>query len=121
MEKHSNILDNKLFLLLISLAFLNIMFHPGSLGWIISPLFLIFIVTYVVRHRGYGHKLYIFSIFFVLLLECLLLTYVYLFDSVILKIPANLAWFLGFIVMTVLIILIYIRMIITGEYKKIPS
>lgn len=119
MEKRSpNLLENKWFLLLISLVYLDLIFHPGSIGWMISPLYLIIIVTYITKSRNYGYMFYIISCLLMIILECLLLAYVYLFDSAILKTPSNLAWFLGFIVMTLLMLFIYIRSIITGELKN---
>lgn len=119
MENHSqNILENKWLLLFISLIYLIIITQPDSIGWIISPFYLIVLATYLTKSRSYGYNFYSISSLFSIVLECLLLVYVYLFDSTVLKVPVNLAWFLGTIILTLFLILFYIHSIITGKLKS---
>jgi hypothetical protein len=117
----SNWLDNKWFILLISLLCLDTIVKQNMIGWLTIPLFSILIVRYVIKVKGYGYQLYVPSIFSLLALESLLLIYIYLFNSVILKNPVNIAWFLAFALGTILIIFSYLRLVFNGEYKKLPS
>jgi hypothetical protein len=119
MENHSNnLLENKWIFLFISLIYLSIITRSDSIGWIIAPFYLIILATYLNKSRGYGYNLYIILSLLSIVLECLLLAYVYLFDHIILKVPLNLVWFLGTVVLTLFIILLYARFIITGELKN---
>lgn len=119
MENHSNnLLENKWIFLFISLVYLSIITRSDSIGWIIAPFYLIILATYLNKSRGYGYNFYIILSLLSIVLECLLLAYVYLFDHIFLKVPLNLAWFLGTVVLTLLLILLYARFIITGELKN---
>jgi hypothetical protein len=117
----NNWLDNKWFILLLSLLCLDTLVKQDMIGWLTTPIFLILIVRYVIKVKGYGYQLYVFSVFSLLGLESLLLIYIYLFDSIILKNPANLVWFLFFVLGTILVIFLYLRLVVNGEYKKFPS
>ena len=68
-------LENKSFLLLISLCFVLALIHE-SIIWITIPLYLIFIMRYVFITKNYGYKLYILTILLLIGLEGLLLTYI---------------------------------------------
>lgn len=116
-----NDLENKWFLLFFSLVYLDSLLTAGLILWMTIPLYLIFIVRYVMKTKGYGYKLYVPSIFSLLVLEGLLLVYIYLFDSMVLKIPGNLPWFVGFVMVTILLLFLYLRLVVIGEYKKLPS
>ena len=114
--------ENKWFLLVISLVYLDtIVTHKELIFWAVSPFYLILIVRYVVKSRGYKYRVYIHSIFSLLVLECLLLIYIYLFNHALLKIPFNLLIFLGTVILTIMGLFIFIRPIVTGEYKKISG
>lgn len=119
MENHSqNILENKWIFLFISLVYLSIITRSDSIGWIIAPFYLIILATYLNKSRSYGYNFYIIFSLLSIVLECLLLAYVYLFDHIVLKVPINLVWFLGTVVVTLFLILFYTRFIITGELKN---
>lgn len=119
MENRSvNILENKWLFLFISLIYLSIVTRSDSISWIIAPFYLIILATYLTKSKGYVYNFYIITCLISLVLECLLLVCVYSFDSVILKVPVNLVWFLGTVVVTLFLILFYTRSIITGELKN---
>ena len=122
MEKvQKNLLDNKLVLLFISLVYFVTVIRSGSLIWMTFPLYLMIIARYVIKSEVYDSKLYMLSIFLLILLEGLLLIYIYLFDSVLLKIPENQAMFFVIVIVTIMVLFVSLRLIITGEYKKLPK
>ncbi len=113
-------LENKSFLLLISLCFVLALIHE-SIIWITIPLYLIFIMRYVFITKNYGYKLYILTILLLIGLEGLLLTYIYLFDSLFLKILPNLLLYSILVILTLLCLISYLHLIFTGEYKNLPT
>ena len=121
MEKISkNVWDNKEFVLFLSLIYFYCVFRSKTIIWITIPLYLIIIARYIAKNRDYGYKLYFASIFSLVALECFLLIYIYLFSSVLLKAPINIVGFLGTVIITTFSLFLYIRLLITGEYKKLP-
>lgn len=120
MEKSSkNLLENKWFLLLVSLLYFSAILAPGSIFWMTIPFYLAFIVTYVAKRKDYGNKPYITSIILLMALECLLLIYIYLFNSSVLENPVDLVWFLFLFILSLSCLFYYLRWLFTGEYKKI--
>jgi|GEM_PF-6126845 hypothetical protein len=117
----TNWLDNKWFLLFVSLGYFSTVLEPGSGMWMSVPLYLVFIVRYLIKVKGYGYRVYIPSIFLLLIIECLLLIYVYVFDFKFLEVPVNFTFFLVFGVTTVLVIFLYLRLMVNCEYKNLPS
>lgn len=113
MEK-INWLDNKWGLLVLSVIYIDTVV-TGSVLWMTVPLYLIIIVRYIVRSRGYEYSLYVHSIFLLVALETVLLICVYLFDSAFLKIPVNFVFFLFFVLATVLLIILCVRSVVNGE------
>lgn len=111
-----NWLENKWFLLVFSLVYIDIVV-TNSIFWISIPLFLMIPVTYVMKAKGYGYKLYYTLIFSLVALEALLLICLYLIYPAFIRSPMNFGWFLFFSFLTLFTIFLYARLLINGQIK----
>jgi len=111
-----NWLENKWFLLVFSLVYLDIVV-TNSIFWISIPLFLMIPVTYVMKTKDYGYKLYYTLIFSLVALEALLLICLYLVYPAFIRSPVNFGWFLFFSFLTLFTIFLYARLLINGKIK----
>jgi hypothetical protein len=119
MEKvYKNLLENKWFLLLVSLVYFSAVIVNGSIYWPTLPFYLAAVVFYIFNGKGYSKRVFVTSIILLMVLGCLLLTYIYLSDPSILETPPNLVWFLFLFISTVSCLFYYLYLLFTHKYKK---
>ena len=114
-------MENKLWIALYSFAYVMYITNSRSIVSILPLPFLIYIsVYYVFKDKDYSYRLYFPVIFALLVLEGLLISYIYFSKFTVLMNPYDLGMFLLCIVALISLVFGNIYYIITGKYKEFP-